>query len=63
MTGQTKSSMSKADVPRRAPDCTLVIFGGGGDLTKRLLVPSLYDLRRWTFYHGNSASSSLTGWR
>ncbi|MEE8659709.1 glucose-6-phosphate dehydrogenase (NADP(+)) [Sorlinia euscelidii] len=44
MTGQTKSSTSKADVPRRAPDCTLVIFGGGGDLTKRLLVPSLYDL-------------------
>ena len=27
-----------------APDCTLVIFGGGGDLTKRLLMPALYNL-------------------
>ncbi|MET0258380.1 MAG: hypothetical protein ABW179_07335, partial [Methylobacterium sp.] len=27
-----------------APPCTLVIFGAAGDLTKRLLVPSLYDL-------------------
>ncbi len=28
-----------------APACTLVIFGAGGDLTKRLLMPALYDLR------------------
>ena len=28
-----------------APAATLVIFGGGGDLTKRLLMPSLYNLR------------------
>ena len=28
-----------------APACTLVIFGGGGDLTKRLLMPSIYNLR------------------
>ncbi|HLH51720.1 MAG TPA: glucose-6-phosphate dehydrogenase [Roseiarcus sp.] len=27
-----------------APPCTLVIFGAAGDLTKRLLTPSLYDL-------------------
>jgi glucose-6-phosphate 1-dehydrogenase len=27
-----------------APPCTLVIFGGGGDLTKRLLAPALYNL-------------------
>ncbi|SDB90176.1 glucose-6-phosphate dehydrogenase [Paraburkholderia lycopersici] len=27
-----------------APPCTLVIFGAGGDLTKRLLVPALYNL-------------------
>src|SRR3954468_21605827 len=26
------------------PACTLVIFGAGGDLTKRLLMPALYDL-------------------
>ena len=29
---------------RPAPPCTLVIFGAGGDLTKRLLMPSLYNL-------------------
>ena len=29
---------------KKAPSCTLVIFGAGGDLTKRLLMPSLYDL-------------------
>ncbi|WP_083615160.1 glucose-6-phosphate dehydrogenase [Paraburkholderia sp. SOS3] len=28
----------------KAPPCTLVIFGAGGDLTKRLLVPALYNL-------------------
>jgi glucose-6-phosphate 1-dehydrogenase len=31
-----------ATVP--APPCTLVIFGAGGDLTKRLLAPTLYNL-------------------
>ena len=29
-----------------APPCTLVIFGAGGDLTKRLLTPALYNLVR-----------------
>ena len=28
----------------KAPSCTLVIFGAGGDLTKRLLMPALYNL-------------------
>lgn len=27
-----------------APPCTVVIFGAAGDLTKRLLMPALYDL-------------------
>ena len=27
-----------------SPPCTLVIFGAGGDLTKRLLVPAIYNL-------------------
>ena len=31
------------DTPQ-APPCTLVIFGAGGDLTKRLLMPALYNL-------------------
>ncbi|MGB3809434.1 MAG: glucose-6-phosphate dehydrogenase [Parvibaculum sp.] len=29
-----------------APPCTFVIFGGAGDLTKRLLMPALCNLRR-----------------
>src|SRR5215469_10344688 len=29
---------------RPGDPCTLVIFGAAGDLTKRLLVPSLYNL-------------------
>jgi glucose-6-phosphate 1-dehydrogenase len=31
---------------RRAGPCAIVIFGAAGDLTRRLLVPALYDLRR-----------------
>ena len=27
-----------------APPCAMVIFGAGGDLTKRLVVPALYNL-------------------
>src|SRR5712692_6384392 len=30
----------------KPPACTLVIFGAAGDLTKRLLLPALYNLRR-----------------
>jgi glucose-6-phosphate 1-dehydrogenase len=37
----TTSLAKNAD---RAPPCTLVIFGGGGDLTKRLLLPAVYNL-------------------
>jgi glucose-6-phosphate 1-dehydrogenase len=29
-----------------SPACVLVIFGAGGDLTKRLLMPALYNLSR-----------------
>ncbi|HVJ54296.1 MAG TPA: glucose-6-phosphate dehydrogenase [Aliidongia sp.] len=29
-----------------APPCAMVIFGASGDLTKRLLVPALYNLKR-----------------
>jgi glucose-6-phosphate 1-dehydrogenase len=29
-----------------APPCTMVIFGAAGDLTRRLLVPALYNLMR-----------------
>ena len=30
----------------QAPSCSIVIFGAGGDLTKRLLMPALYNLAR-----------------
>jgi glucose-6-phosphate 1-dehydrogenase len=32
--------------PRPADPCTIVIFGASGDLTKRLVVPALYNLAR-----------------
>ncbi|WP_419730810.1 glucose-6-phosphate dehydrogenase [Lichenicola sp.] len=33
-----------APATEKAPPCTLVIFGAHGDLTKRLLMPALYNL-------------------
>ena len=30
--------------PPVAPPCAMVIFGAGGDLTKRLVMPALYNL-------------------
>jgi glucose-6-phosphate 1-dehydrogenase len=37
---------SKAETAPLPPPCTLVVFGGAGDLTKRLLAPALYNLKR-----------------
>src|ERR1700730_3937566 len=31
---------------KQAPPCAMVIFGATGDLTKRLVVPALYNLSR-----------------
>ena len=36
--------MADASKPRPAPPCTLVVFGGLGDLTRRLLLPAMYNL-------------------
>src|SRR6516165_10355624 len=30
----------------KAPPCTLLIFGAGGDLTRRLLMPAVYNLAK-----------------
>jgi glucose-6-phosphate 1-dehydrogenase len=30
----------------KAPPCTIVIFGAGGDLTRRLLMPAIYNLEK-----------------
>jgi glucose-6-phosphate 1-dehydrogenase len=38
--------VARATINRQAPPATLVIFGAGGDLTKRLVVPALYNLVR-----------------
>lgn len=43
MTTQEKVAESSA---APAPGATFVLFGARGDLTRRLLVPALYDLRR-----------------
>jgi glucose-6-phosphate 1-dehydrogenase len=37
-------SAGKAATPAVAPPCAMVIFGAGGDLTKRLVAPALYNL-------------------
>jgi glucose-6-phosphate 1-dehydrogenase len=42
--GVAKTARAGAD--KKAPPATLVIFGGGGDLTKRLVMPALYNLVR-----------------
>ena len=41
ITGNTEALARTA---KAAPPCTLVIFGANGDLTKRLLMPALYNL-------------------
>src|SRR5215470_12185961 len=40
------ATVARATANRQAPPATLVIFGGAGDLTKRLVVPALYNLLR-----------------
>ena len=42
-TGQGPHALSGPARP--APPCTVVIFGAAGDLTKRKLVPALYNLK------------------
>ncbi|MGB7458623.1 MAG: hypothetical protein WBM51_23545, partial [Pseudolabrys sp.] len=41
---QAAKTAEKVLLGRQAPPATLVIFGAGGDLTKRLVVPALYNL-------------------
>src|SRR5262245_57487238 len=37
-------SVAKIGTAEAAPPCAMVIFGAAGDLTKRLIVPALYNL-------------------
>jgi glucose-6-phosphate 1-dehydrogenase len=41
---EAAKTAAKVLLGREAPPATLVIFGAGGDLTKRLVVPALYNL-------------------
>jgi glucose-6-phosphate 1-dehydrogenase len=44
LSGQKPEQATPLAGKHPAPPCTLVIFGAGGDLTKRLLMPALYNL-------------------
>ena len=50
--------MDACPIPQPAEPCALVIFGASGDLTKRKLVPSLYNLGS---YHLLPADFSIIG--
>ncbi len=43
---EATATVAKNVSDHRAPPATLTIFGAGGDLTKRLVVPALYNLVR-----------------
>src|ERR1700751_6116778 len=43
-TPSSKAAESKAPRDRQPQSAALMIFGAGGDLTKRLVVPALYHL-------------------
>src|SRR4029079_14729845 len=42
----TRTQRAGVSESAAAPPCAMVIFGAAGDLTKRLLVPALYELVR-----------------
>lgn len=46
---QTKKDLTEANHSRKAEPCTMVIFGAAGDLTKRKLLPALYNLAKQKF--------------
>ncbi|MGE5271808.1 MAG: hypothetical protein ACM3JG_19280, partial [Thiohalocapsa sp.] len=46
MHSQHDTASARALRGHRAPPCAMVIFGASGDLTKRLLMPALYNLAR-----------------
>src|SRR3954466_2661519 len=46
ITPEAAAAAATALPDHRAPPATLTIFGAGGDLTKRLVVPALYNLVR-----------------
>ena len=41
---ETSAKQAQIESAAVAPPCAMVIFGAAGDLTKRLVVPALYNL-------------------
>ena len=44
MTVSAMTEMAEPQVGRPGDPCVMVIFGAGGDLTRRKLIPALYNL-------------------
>ena len=53
------TAMTAANASRQAPPATMTIFGAAGDLTKRLVVPALYNLVR----AGSASRQIFDHWR
>jgi glucose-6-phosphate 1-dehydrogenase len=53
-THQTEKNRS-ATTPHAGPPCVMVIFGAAGDLTKRKLIPALYNLKHSNLLSDNFA--------
>ncbi|MGH7060551.1 MAG: glucose-6-phosphate dehydrogenase, partial [Stellaceae bacterium] len=50
--GETAAPAQRA---QKAPPCAIVIFGAGGDLTRRLLMPAIYNLAKAKLLSDNFA--------
>ncbi len=60
-TAPRRAPPRSAKTAQPAPPCTMVIFGANGDLTKRLLMPALYNLSGSKLLDDKFASSASTG--
>ena len=55
MASQQKDSSAAVSTLQTAPPCIMVIFGAAGDLTKRKLIPALYNLKHRNLLSDNFA--------
>src|SRR6185312_12009803 len=74
-TNQRTANIRVVEVPRRRPPrpadpCAMVIFGAAGDLTRRLVVPALYNLartgmlpRKFSLIGADLAKGTTATWR
>src|SRR3979409_2523291 len=47
--------LKQPSTPNTSPPCIMVIFGAAGDLTKRKLIPALYNLKQANLLSDNFA--------